>query len=51
MSTEQAEHHGGHMSPEDMRYHVKTWNGFLSFMKWGLISSVAIMIFLAFFRT
>lgn len=51
MTAEQAEQRGGHMNAADMQYHVKTWNGFMSFIKWGLISSLVIMAILAIFRT
>ncbi|HEX3666988.1 MAG TPA: aa3-type cytochrome c oxidase subunit IV [Rhizomicrobium sp.] len=35
----------------DMAEHIRTWNGFLSLMKWLVISSVALLVFLAIFRT
>lgn len=35
----------------DMREHLKTWHGFMNFVKWGIIGNVLILIFLAIFRT
>jgi len=35
----------------DMRDHLKTWHGFLTFVKWGIIGNIAILAFLAIFRT
>ncbi|HEX4160503.1 MAG TPA: aa3-type cytochrome c oxidase subunit IV [Rhizomicrobium sp.] len=35
----------------DMAEHIRTWNGFLSFMKWQVIAAVILLIFLAIFRT
>ncbi|HEY1614929.1 MAG TPA: aa3-type cytochrome c oxidase subunit IV [Rhizomicrobium sp.] len=35
----------------DMREHVRTWNGFVSFMKWQIIGIGIILVFLAIFRT
>ena len=35
----------------DMRDHVKTWHGFVTFVKWGIIGNIAILTFLAIFRT
>ncbi|HEY3636667.1 MAG TPA: aa3-type cytochrome c oxidase subunit IV [Rhizomicrobium sp.] len=35
----------------DMAEHVRTWNGFLVLMKWLVIGSVALLVFLAIFRT
>jgi hypothetical protein len=35
----------------DMTEHLRTWNGFLSFMKWQVIGAAAVLIFLAIFRT
>lgn len=35
----------------DMAAHLKTWHGFLNFMKWLVISSVILLIILAIFRT
>ncbi|HEX3810751.1 MAG TPA: aa3-type cytochrome c oxidase subunit IV [Rhizomicrobium sp.] len=39
---------GGSM---DIRDHLKTWHGFLSFLKWQIIGIVILMILLAMFRT
>jgi hypothetical protein len=41
-----AEH--GHM---DMREHMKAWHGFMQLVKWGIIGNIAILVFLAIFRT
>lgn len=41
----------GSMSPSDMNEHVRTWNGFLTFMKWQIIGAVIVLIILAIFRT
>ncbi len=35
----------------DMRDHLKTWHGFVSFVKWGILGNVLILVFLAIFRT
>jgi hypothetical protein len=35
----------------DMAEHLKTWHGFLALMKWLVIANVALLIFLAIFRT
>jgi hypothetical protein len=43
--------HGSNMSAADMQDHIKTWKGFLSLIKWLIVSGVALMVFLAIFRT
>jgi uncharacterized integral membrane protein len=35
----------------DIREHLRTWHGFLSFMKWQIILAVILLIILAVFRT
>jgi len=35
----------------DMAEHLRTWRGFLSFMKWQAIGAAAILVLLAIFRT
>jgi hypothetical protein len=35
----------------DMAEHLRTWHGFLAFMKWQVIAAVILLIFLAIFRT
>jgi len=35
----------------DMAEHLKTWRGFLSFMKWQAIAAAVILALLAIFRT
>jgi hypothetical protein len=35
----------------DISQHVKAWAGFTSFVKWSIIGIIAIMVFMAFFRT
>ncbi len=35
----------------DIREHVKTWNGFLMLVKWVVAGNIALLIFLAIFRT
>ncbi len=35
----------------DMAEHLRTWHGFLSFMKWQVIAAVVLLVFLAIFRT
>lgn len=35
----------------DISDHVKTWNGFLTLVKWVIIGNVVLLIFLAMFRT
>ena len=42
---------GGQMSAAEMKEHLKTWHGFVSFVKWGIVVNVLILIFLAVFRT
>jgi hypothetical protein len=44
----------GHKSDDgtmDISDHVKTWNGFLSLVKWVIIGNVIVMGLLAIFRT
>lgn len=47
--------HGTEHAPEqghtDMAEHLKTWHGFLTFMKWQVIGAVVLLIILAIFRT
>ncbi len=35
----------------DINDHLKTWNGFVAFTKWGLAFNILVLIFLAIFRT
>ena len=35
----------------DLKDHLKTWHGFLSFVKWMIIGNVALLVFLFAFRT
>jgi hypothetical protein len=35
----------------DISQHQKAYAGFLSFAKWSMICIIAIMVFMAFFRT
>jgi hypothetical protein len=42
---------GGHMNAMDLKDHLKTWHGFMTFVKWGAIANVVILVFLAIFRT
>jgi hypothetical protein len=35
----------------DMSEHLRTWNGFLSFVKWMLIANIGLLAFLLIFRT
>jgi hypothetical protein len=35
----------------DMTEHLKTWNGFLAFVKWMVIANIGLLAFLAIFRT
>lgn len=35
----------------DISDHVKTWNGFLTLVKWVIAGNVLLLIFLAVFRT
>jgi Bacterial aa3 type cytochrome c oxidase subunit IV len=44
----------GHKSDQggtDISDHVKTWNGFLSLVKWVIIGNVVLLSLLAMFRT
>lgn len=43
--------HGSDEGTMDIRDHVKTWNGFLKLVKWVIIGNIALLIFLAIFRT
>jgi len=43
--------HGSDSGTMDIREHVKTWHGFLTFAKWMVIMNIAILAFLAIFRT
>jgi len=35
----------------DMSEHLRTWRGFISFMKWQAIGAAALLALLAIFRT
>lgn len=35
----------------DIREQLKTWNMFSELVKWGIIGNVALLVFLAIFRT
>jgi len=48
MAHDHSEYEAGQM---DISEHQKTWVGFMAFMKWSTIGCLAIMIFLAIFRT
>jgi hypothetical protein len=41
----------GQMGTMDLKEHLRTWHGFLAFVKWQVIGILLIMIFLAIFRT
>jgi hypothetical protein len=43
--------HGGQTSTMDLKDHLKTWHGFVAFVKWQSIGIAIIMILLAIFRT
>jgi hypothetical protein len=43
--------HGSDHGSMDISEHVRTWNGFLTLMKWLVIGSAVVLIFLAIFRT
>ncbi len=43
--------HGPDSDNADMAEHLKTWHGFLSFMKWQAIGAAALLMLLAIFRT
>jgi hypothetical protein len=43
--------HASDSGHADMTEHLRTWHGFLSLVKWMVISSVGLLIFLAIFRT
>ncbi len=45
------QHHAEESGHTDMSEHIRTWHGFLSFMKWQVIAAVILLIFLAIFRT
>jgi hypothetical protein len=42
-------HQGG--GTMDLKDHLKTWHGFLSFVKWMVIGNVVLLTLLFFFRT
>ena len=35
----------------DIRDHLKTWHGFVKFVKWGLLFNILVLVLLAIFRT
>lgn len=35
----------------DLKEHLRTWHGFLSFVKWMIIGNVGLVLFLFAFRT
>jgi hypothetical protein len=43
--------HGPDSGTTDMTEHLKTWHGFLSFMKWQAIGAIVVLVLLAIFRT
>jgi len=43
--------HGSEMSSADFNEHMRTWKGFVSFIKYSMIGIGIIMILLAMFRT
>lgn len=43
--------HGSDTGSSDMTEHLRTWSGFLTLVKWMVIGSGALLIFLAIFRT
>lgn len=43
--------HGSDHGTMDISEHVKTWNGFLTLVKWVVIGNLVVMAFLAIFRT
>lgn len=51
MSADSDHGHGSDAGTMDMKDHMKTWKGFVSFVKWMIIGNVLLLIFLAMFRT
>jgi len=49
--TDQEVLHDSAASGADLKEHLRTWHGFLTFFKWLIISNVLLLIFLAIFRT
>jgi hypothetical protein len=43
--------HGSDQGTMDISDHVRTWNGFLALVKWVVIGNIALLAFLAAFRT
>jgi hypothetical protein len=43
--------HASDTGSADMSEHLRTWNGFLTLLKWMVIGSAVLLIFLAIFRT
>ena len=43
--------HGSDTGSMDMREHLRTWHGFLAFMKWQVIGAAIVLFLLAIFRT
>ena len=43
--------HGSDTGSMDLTDHMKTWTGFMTLVKWIIIGSVLLLIFLAIFRT
>ncbi|HSM95457.1 MAG TPA: aa3-type cytochrome c oxidase subunit IV [Rhizomicrobium sp.] len=42
---------GGQTGTMDLKDHLRTWHGFVAFVKWMSLSIAIIMILLAIFRT
>ena len=43
--------HGSDQGGMDISEHVKTWNGFVTAIKWTIAFNVVLLVFLAIFRT
>lgn len=43
--------HGSDTGTMDIKDHIKTWQGFMTLVKWLVIGNIALLAFLAIFRT
>ena len=43
--------HGSDAGTMDLKDHMATWTGFMSLVKWIVIGNIALLAFLAIFRT
>jgi hypothetical protein len=51
MTADTGHGHGSDTGTMDMKEHLRTWHGFVTFMKWMCIGCGGVLVFLAIFRT